>query len=232
MSESPPKPSGQRESSVTADFRTWLRAAFDHPVIQPAWYWAADFDDNWQALGLSDEVVVVYLTKLFRDPSPLKAFSLSQVAQGIWFLVGEASPAQPCYALFQPTVPLAVRVACVASIADFFRYFVAPSAPGPAAVDSETFHTACYMWWDIFPSWGNTGFGEPAIRLACLNAMVEILKCDSELCRLSALHGLNHWHMHYPREVESAIDAFVSQTPTISSALRDYAETARQGCAQ
>ena len=91
MSESPPKPSRQRESSVTADFRTWLRAAFDHPVIQPAWYWAADFDDNWQALGLSDEVVVVYLTKLFRDPSPLKAFSLSQVAQGIWFLVGEAS---------------------------------------------------------------------------------------------------------------------------------------------
>jgi len=217
---------------VTADFATWLRAAFDHPVTEPDWYWADDFDDNWEALGLSDEVVVAYLTKLFRDPSPLKGFSLPQVAQGIWFLVGEASPAQPSYTLFEPTVPLEARVACVRSIPDFFRLFVATAAPGPAEKDSDPFHTACYMWWDIFPSWGRPDVGEPAIHQACLDSMVEILSCDTELCRLSALHGLNHWHMNYPQEVENAIDAFLARTSVVSPALRDYAVTARQGCAQ
>ena len=217
---------------MTADFAAWLRAVFDHPASEPEWYWAEDFDDKWEALGLSDPLIVEYMTRLFRDPSPLRAFSLPQVAQSIWFLVGEASPAQPCYTLFQATVPIEARVACVASIPHFFRLFVAPSAPGPAATDSDPFHTACYMWWDIFPSWGRADVGEPAIHLACLHAMVDILECDSELCRLSALHGLNHWHMHYPREVEGAIDAFLERTPAISPRLRDYAETAREGCAQ
>lgn len=217
---------------MAADFVTWLRAAFDHPVSEPEWYWAEDFDDNWEALGLSDEVVVAYLTTLFRDPSRLEGFSLPQVAQGIWFLVGESSPAQACHALLQPTVSLDARVTCVRSIADFFRLFVARAAPGPAAKDSDPFHTACYMWWDVFPTWGGADVGEPAIHRACLDAMVEILSCESELCRLSALHGLNHWHMHYPREVEGAIDAFLARDSVISPALRKYAETARQGRAQ
>jgi len=217
---------------VTADYEAWIRAAFDHRVSEPAWYWGAEFDARWKALGLSDEIVVAYLTKLFRDPSPLNAFSLEQVAQGIWFLVGEASPAQPCHTLLLPTVPLEARLACVRGIADFFRLFVAPSAPGPAATDSDPFHTACYMWWDIFPTWGGASMGEPELHRACLQVMVETLKDDSELCHLSALHGLNHWHMHYPDEVESAIDSFLRQARAMSPAVWEYAGTARQGCSQ
>lgn len=217
---------------MTVDYATWLRAVFDHPATAPDWYWADSFDEDWEALGLSDPVVVEYLTRLFRDPWPLKAYSLPQVGQGIWFLVGEASPAPVSHILFRPPVPLEARVACVTAIPDFFRLFVAPSAPGAADADSDPFHTACYMWWDIFPSWGRADVGEPELHQACLRTMVEILKSDSELCRLSALHGLNHWHLHYPREVEDAIDAFLLRTPAISPALREYAGAARWGCAQ
>jgi hypothetical protein len=216
---------------VTADFGTWLRAAFDHPAAEPEWYWSDDFDDQWQTLDLSDDDVVAYLTILFRDPRPLEVFSSDQVAQGIWFLVGEASPAQPCHTLLRPTVPLEARVACVTAMADFFRLFVAPRAPGSAETDSDAFHTACYMWWDIFPAWGGAEVGEPELHLACLQAMVETLNLHSELCQLSALHGLNHWHMHYPGQVEEAIDSFLQQRRTISRAVREYAATARKGCA-
>ena len=75
------------------------------------------------------------------------------------FLISDSSPAQPTYALIRNDVPLAERTQCVRAIADFFRTFVAPAAPGRADIDTNAFHIACYMWWDIFPSYGGSQAG-------------------------------------------------------------------------
>jgi hypothetical protein len=217
---------------VAAAFSDWVEAVFDHPVTERGWYWDPQFDELWDNLGLSEQLLVGHMTSLFREPSSLRRYSLEQVAQGIWFLIGESSPAQPSGALIQSTVDIEARVACVRSMADFFRLFVAPSSPGPADTDSDPFHIACYMWWDIFPMWGGSNAGEPVLHEACLQVMTEGLALDSELCQISALHGLNHWHLHYPKYVETAVDSFLAGAGRISDKVRQYAAAAREGCAQ
>jgi hypothetical protein len=217
---------------VSATFEEWVRAVFDHPPAGPEWYWDAEFDSQWKALGLSDALTVNYLTRLFLSSQRLKQYSLEQVAQGIWFLIGEASPAQPSLILVKSEVMLAERIACVRAMTHFFRDFVAPAAPGPADADSDPFHIACYMWWDIFPSWGGAQAGEPEIHDACLNVMAEVLTLPSELCQLSALHGLNHWRMHHAEVVEKIVDAFLADAADITPRIREYASHARQGLCQ
>jgi len=217
---------------VAVVFMDWVKAVFDHPVAEREWYWDPQFPDWWDSLGLTDELLVAHMTALFREPSSLESYSSEQVAQGIWFLIGDSSPAQASGALVRSSVDVETRVACVRSMADFFRLFVAPSAPGRADTDSDPFHIACYMWWDIFPTWGGAHAAERELHQAGLHVMTEVLALDSELCHISALHGLNHWHMHYPEYVEAAVDRFLATGGPISATVREYAAAARKGCAQ
>jgi len=216
---------------LSADFATWTEAVFNHPVEKPEWFWARDFDDQWDSLELSDAITVAYLTRLFRDSHRLAAYSLDQVAQGIWFLIGEASPAQPSYLLLKPKVSFENRAECLIAMVDFFRDFVGPAAPGSADTESNDFHIACYMWWDIFPSYGGPHAGGAELHQVCLSVMTEILALPWELCQLSALHGLNHWHLHYADKVEYIVDNFLMQATGITSRIREYAEIARRGAA-
>ncbi len=216
---------------MSASFAAWVAAVFDHPVGGPEWYWGESFADEWGALEVTDRLTVKYLTRLFREPAVLARFSLDQVAQGIWFLVGDASPAQPSRALVEQGVPLAERIECVRTMIDFFGDFVAPAAPGPADTDRNAFHIACYMWWDIFPSWGGPRAGEPALHVACLEVMADVLWLRSELCQLSALHGLNHWHPHHAGAVERIVDAFLDRASDVTTRVREYALLARRGAA-
>jgi hypothetical protein len=114
---------------------------------------------------------------------------------------------------------------------NFFRVFVAPAAHGAADERKNPFHIACYMWWDIFPTYGGPNAGEPALHGACLDAMMAILNIPSELCQLSALHGLNHWHLHHAEKVESIVDAFLRKEAAVTKRMREYAAIARSGCA-
>ena len=89
---------------------------------------------------------------------------------------------------------------------EFFRSFVAPATPGLADTNSDPFHGVCYMWWDILslrPFRGDSPVGEPELHDACLKAMSEILELRSDVCRISALHGLNHWQENYRDTIES-----------------------------
>ena len=222
-------------NKVTAQFEQWIRAAFDHPPKEPEWYWDEDFDSFWDSIGLSEAVTVSYLTRLFLEPNHLKPYSLPQVAQGIWFLIGGSSPSKACYGLINPGIALGERVPCIRAMAEFFRNFVAPATHGPAETDSDPFHGACYMWWDILPfrPWrGEPLEGEPDVHNACVNAMTEILQLPSDVCRISALHGLNHWQEHYTEQVERVIDSFLRNATEIVPRIREYAMQARAGLCQ
>ena len=217
---------------VTASFEAWLGASFDHPVLEREWYWGDDFDELWEGLGLTEQSTVAYLTKLFQEPGALSKYSLDQVAQGIWFLLGEASPSQAGHALVQRNVPLAERLMCLRSMPVFFREFVAPAAPGPLDTEDDSFHGACYMWWDILPvRWGGNA-PEPEFQAACLEVMRDCLAIPSELCQISALHGLNHWHADYPGEVKQLVDAFIADNRRLSPRILTYAGLAREGLSQ
>jgi hypothetical protein len=218
------------EEGMTARFEEWLEAVFDHPVGEPEWYWASDFEVRWESLQLSSATGVAYLTRLHSDPAVLGTYSLEQVAQGIWFLVGESSPAQPSHALLDRSISLEPRLACVKAMAAFFGQFVAGAAPHAADTAGNPFHVACYMWWDVFPTWG--GSAEPELDQACLAVMADCLTYPSELYQLSGLHGLSHWYLTHGEQVERIVDAFLAASPELRPRIREYAALARHGLAQ
>jgi len=105
----------------TVTFEQWVEAVFAHPIRKPEWYWHNDFDEYWDALGLSDALTVAYMTRLFSDADQLKRYSWGQVAQAIWFLIGESSPGRSASALLNSEVVLEPRVDCVPGMAEFSR---------------------------------------------------------------------------------------------------------------
>jgi hypothetical protein len=213
---------------AVTSFEDWLRAVVDHPVADPAWYWQHGFDEQWQVLAITPGLAVSHLTRLLCNPDVLAPYSGDQVAQAIWFLVSESSPIDVGETLLDPDVSTESRLECIQAMGHFFSRFVAVVAPG-AGTDDE-FHTACFMWWDIFPVWRDQR-AEPSVREACLKVMRDSLELPSDLCQLSALHGLNHWFRHYGRDADSIVDAFL-QNQSPSSKVREYAVIARVGGSQ
>jgi len=141
--------------TVSVAFERWLEFVFNNPVRKRAWYWDEDFNSRWAALELTDTLIVRYMTRLFLDPEALKSYSLDQVEQGLWFLIGESSPGSSSEALLRHEAMLADRVVCIRAITSFFRTFVLTVTAGdydPNDVSNvSAVKTVCYMWWDIFP---------------------------------------------------------------------------------
>lgn len=121
---------------------------------------------------------------------------------------------------------------CIRQIYTLFRDFFGVGCDGPSIENSDPLHMACYMWWDIFPSWGFRACRGPAIDGACLEVMVATLELRVEVCQIAALHGLNHWYLHHGSEVERAIDAFLASNVPLTSHVREYAKVARRGGSQ
>jgi hypothetical protein len=250
-------------AAMSATFEQWLEFVFNNPVRKREWYWDEDFDSRWAALELTDTLIVEYMTHLFLDPEVLKPYSLGQVEQGLWFLIGESSSGHSSEALLRHGVALPDRVACIHAMSNFFRNFVVAVTPGDYDAEKTSavsdVQCASYMWWDIFPmrfyirrcvrgevtllarleklNDGNlkttTGAPkieiEPEIHEATLKVMTEVLDLPSELCQMSALHGLGHWHDYHPERVEQIVDAFVARHNDLRPHLIEYASRARLG---
>lgn len=138
---------------MSATFEQWLEFVFDNPVRKREWYWDEDFDSRWEALELTDPLVVQYMTRLFLKPGVLRSYSLDQVEQGLWFLLGESSPGCSSKALLRRKVAVLDRVACISVMSSFFRNFILAVTPGHFDPKAPTIGVtgAAYMWWDIFP---------------------------------------------------------------------------------
>jgi hypothetical protein len=139
---------------MSATFEQWLEFVFNNPIREPEWYWDEDFDRRWAALELTDTFIVRYMTRLFLHPEVLDSYSLDQVEQGLWFLIGESSPGHSSEALLRRESMLSERVACIHAISSFFRNFVVAVTDAeydPKGNCRESIKCVCYMWWDIFP---------------------------------------------------------------------------------
>jgi len=67
------------------------------------------------------------------------------------------------------------------------------------------------------------------LNRACLEAMAQTLEIDHVACLEGALHGLGHWHVYCPAEVEHIIDEFLAERSNLPSDLLEYARDARIG---
>ncbi|MEJ2149041.1 MAG: hypothetical protein P8Z40_06135 [Chloroflexota bacterium] len=225
-------------------FEAWLAHAFDHPYepeVEDKWYFSSDDDiDWWDAFGYPAETVA-YLTRLFSDPvPPLEPFTDDQIGQGLHYLASNAC-SDTMFALFGYQSDLAEisslppptwekQEACLRSMVTLFEQIMAPRCgtrlghKEPPGTHPPELNTVCYMWWDTMPVQVRSDNPERFHDLL-VSVMAGMLAIDSIPCQESALHGLGHWHMYAPRQVEAAIDRF----ETDHTALREYASRAREG---
>lgn len=213
-------------------FEEWTKHVFDHPVMDPAWYWDDDAD-LWDGPPV---VTVTYIIRVFENADEIfKPYSDAQVNQGLWFLVNSAC-SDNMLALFDASVPPADRGRCLRSIFILFeRYFAKRCSPHLSHLNepgANPLNLVCYMWWDIFPFRGEPNDPNSAIAAELINVMKTALQLDSDACRESALHGLGHWRDYDSKKVETIIDEFLIQNPNIRPQLKKYALKARSGSVQ
>jgi hypothetical protein len=222
---------GMPQPSSLPTFPEWVRHIFDHPVDKPEWYWAPDADIAEPPAQIS----VAYLTQLFIDPEQILApYTDAQLNQGLWYLVSN-SCSNYMFTLLQPKVAWPERREGLRAITNLFaQLFANRCSPHLSHLDergANPLNSVCYMWWDLFPSWGHPESPtEALVDAELLMVMQRVLALDDLACQESALHGLGHWHLNYPEEVEGAIDAFLVSEPQLDVRLRRYAFSARQGC--
>lgn len=211
-------------------FDDWLRRVFDHPVTDPAWHWDAEADTEEP----SPPDCVAYLTRLFEEPERVLApYSDAQLNQGFWYLVDPGCSSHTL-SLFRPEVAWADRRRGIRAIPSLFeRLFARRCSDHLSHLDEEgsgRLNPVCYMWWDLFPAGGWPEDPDSAeVDAELLAVMKRTLALDSLACQESALHGLGHWQLYYPRFVQQAIDEFLGRAAAIRRELRQYAEHARVG---
>jgi hypothetical protein len=213
--------------SSTLDFGEWVKYLFDNP---PDYRW---FDHLTTRSDLPSALMVEYLTRLFTVSGTILAdYTDAQVNQTLWFLMGEGSDG--AFALFDEAVPWAARRSCLLAISKVFSDCFLPRCSSSLSHRDEPgspLNSICYMWWDLFPTWGSPGdAGRADLDVLVLDLLQRILDLPSDACRESALHGLGHWMPHYPQQVEAIVDAWLRRQTALRPELRDYALAARSGC--
>ena len=163
----------------------------------------------------------------------LRPYTDPQVAGGIAFLIDPGCSDYP-FALKDAEVPLEERVRCVDALELLFRdVFAARSSPelpregtgARAAIDQ-----ACFMFFDRLPLHGEPP--DPPLDTAMLALLGRLLKIEHRAVRESALHGLGHWALAYPPEVEAIVDRFLAEATSIDPALSRYARDAAAGAVE
>ncbi len=226
-------------SSEEVSFERWVDATFARS--------GADAPDE---VLLRPDTALEHVTRLFSTAgATLRRFDDAQVNRGLWELVGASGDLHP---MLESELPWPDRARAIESISGVFETLFASRCTPHLSHTFQTvadqpddlgaLNSVCYMWWDIFPTWGrpdDPGCGERDAAL--LEVMARGLALDSLACRESALHGLGHWHLHYPAETERIIDRFLASErepaagpggPEIDPRLEAYARAARTGCIQ
>lgn len=185
--------------------------------------------------SIHPELNLKYCLRLFSKPDIYLSGNTDISAnKGLWYLAREGS--SEFSSLYECHIELTLRLSLIESIYTHFENYIqrrcAHTLGHLDEAGARPLNSVCYMWWDLFPSWGRPQEkSSQMIDDACLHVMERVLKLDSIACQESALHGLGHWHISYPKRCESIVDGFLS-TKISREELRDYAEAARMGCVQ
>lgn len=215
-------------------FEEWGIFVFDHPVDHSRLEWFWDIDADW---GDGPAALTVdFLTQAFESSKRVfEPYTDSQVNQGLWYLASNAC-SDHMLALMDAGVPWPARVRCIRSFealyeACFARRRCTPHLSHLDEPGAGPLNSVCYMWWDIMPVAGQPA--DPARKdmdRAILQVMGAALQLDSIACQESALHGLEHWHLYYPNQVEEIIQGYLRRNKSLPESLQKYALSALSGC--
>jgi len=142
-------------------FDAWLDYLFGIPV-RPSGF--RESDDWWDEQE-NPALAVAYLTRLFTSADSLLArYPHDQIDRGLWFLAGESGHLQP---LLDPPVPWDARRRGLLAIGALYSGLFARACTnhlghldrGPEPV--APLNSICYMWWDLFPTWGGQNGAQP-----------------------------------------------------------------------
>ena len=212
-------------------FENWVRFVFDRPVNTPEWYWADESGPEIEDWASSPTDHVRWTIQLFGEPARLLTFTREQVAQGLWFLLGEASPARFGRALYDTTVELDLRMDCIREAGSFFSRYLAARCPAFPGSDGDDLCSICFMWWDLWPDRPDSGPTQDsaAVDGAILEALTAIAAHPSAALKESAIHGLRHMRERQPQRVEVIFDALLADTVGWPDDLVSYAVKAQRG---
>ena len=213
---------------VKQAFDEWIDRVFDHPVGQFKWYWNDDTSE------IAPAIAIRHLTQLFTTAQPaLSRFANAQIGQGLWYLACGAC-SNYMWPLVQDGISWESRRTCIRAIASLFEQVFAQRCSDHLSHlderDADALNEVCYMWWDLFPTWGDPD--DPSCRerdREVLQVMARALSIDSVACQESVLHGLGHWHAHYPEFVEREIRQYLHENQLSRPELRQYAHGACRG---
>ena len=189
----------------------------------------------------------------------LERFSPAQISQALWFIAHSASSNHMYAVLNEqlPWADRRCCIESVYDLNKMLFAVACDDACSHVDTQPNPLNDACYMWWDIVPygveyifpddyhkTWADVPPGElhsgvkidrkslakhREAHLTMLATMERILSLQSVACREHALHGLGHFHEHYPREVEYCIDTFLKTAHDLPRELVAYAHSAREG---
>jgi hypothetical protein len=205
-------------------YHQWLNFLFNHPVPERSldgndWYWEYDYEVS------SPSQLVDHVTKLCKEFAAVsKIYTLAQLNQGIWFIVG------PCIDFGQylrdTTATLEARRSCVGAMYNVYADFVSKS-------EVEEMETCFWMWWDIllegFYMYETKPKDEDTreIESKILETLSSILQLDDMRTQYYALHGLGHLkHPNARTVVARYIEMHGSEW---DSEGRKWLETCRDG---
>ncbi len=206
----------------TLPFDEWLTFLLDEPD-------SVDWDSDPQQF-------LERLTSVFEEPEAmLLGRTPEQLNKSLWTLVTEDGL---LCVLLRTDLPLHSRQRCAASIKSLYSKLFAKHCSEKLSHTLRTYdesmsplNSVCYMWWDLFPTWGSKDDkASKTMNSEFLQVLSDILKIPHVACIESALHGLGHWHLTHPTEVEHIVDQFLKTGPKLSEPLRTYANSARTGC--
>ncbi len=211
---------------MDVSLRNWISFLFDHPV---PYNWSGD-STGWPD---SSEQIVRLIAETFEHSGELLArFSDIQLDQAFQFLL-DAGGSEFMFSLVQSDVPTALRLRALRSFVPLFDQVMAVRCsqhlshldePGARPLNG-----ICYMWWDVLPIHGRPDLPERTeFDSEVLLVLQRLLNIPHDACRESALHGLGHWSIYYPK-VADIIDEFLSHSPDMRHELVAYAKSAKTG---
>lgn len=158
-----------------------------------------------------------------------------QLKNGLWQLISEIT--SPLYALRDGSIEWAIREKCIQAIytvyTDLFAKRCDAYLSSKVSEASNPLNTICYMWWDIFPIYGQPDNPESTtLDNAILVLLEKILTVKAVAAQEGTLHGLGHWQPYYPLQVKRIVNAFLEQNKNLQPELREYAEKAIAGAIQ
>ncbi|MDB6123041.1 MAG: hypothetical protein JWQ71_2034 [Pedosphaera sp.] len=186
-------------------YEEWLGYFFEQRLLAEDEFFGDAFCSGYLSFEASDPVKVVsYLQRICTEFSVISGkYSLPQLNQGFWAILGPDFELQQY--LWQQSVPLTDRTACIRSMYRPYANFIAGH---PAAVMENCFD----MWWDLVLKsyrWrqhnGNYDFTRldsdgRALLDAAFETLCLILSLNDERCQAYALHGLGH--LHHPGVIQ------------------------------